>query len=289
MQFRRALAVGACLTCTATPSPARVIRYKLTVPAASEREVCEYLEVRGARADETLAGWTLHVHASTREATSHHAFLFDATGHPPLALGPHEGTVSACSTAPLPLLIAAYAPHVRLALPPGIRLPWHPLQALVLDLHVVNGGRRRARFTLRVALRLTRAAPGDRLAQTWGFLGAQIAIPPFTQGPAVVTATFPALALLTLNGHMHSRGLELVVTRDGAPWYRELDWQHPSVMRFDPPLDVTGQTVTVTCLYDNGVTRPVRQCAGVPCTLVFGLLADDAMCGIAGYAIPLDR
>jgi hypothetical protein len=92
-------------------------------------------------------------------------------------------------------------------------------------------------------------------------------------------------ALLTLAGHMHARALALTVTLDGVPIYQQTDWQHPQQRLYAPPWDVTGHHLAVSCLYDNGVTRPVHACAGIPCALPWGLLADDAMCLAAGYAV----
>ena len=67
---------------------------------------------------------------------------------------------------------------------------------------------------------------------------------------------------------------------------RSGDWRHPVVRTFDPP-DVlpTGTHLAVECRYDNGVDRPVRLCDGQPCALRLGESADDAMCGVVGYAV----
>ena len=44
-----------------------------------------------------------------------------------------------------------------------------------------------------------------------------------------------------------------------------------------------GDFVDYECLYDNGVTRPVRtDGGGNPTNLVFGVSAEDAMCIVAG-------
>jgi hypothetical protein len=71
-----------------------------------------------------------------------------------------------------------------------------------------------------------------------------------------------------------------------VPIYQQTDWRHPLQRLYVPPSDITGRHLAVACLYDNGITRLVYQCSdGTPCALPWGLLANDAMCGVAGYVV----
>jgi len=255
----------------------------VVVPPNSEREVCQYLSVRRGRPGWTLAGYRVRV-----SGESHHFYLLDATGLTPLATAMVDGQASVCvdGTNLLPL-VAALAPRDALRLPDGIRLPWHTPQALVMNLHVVNGSDRPRTAHVSIRLDLRPTPPGARLASRWGLEVDRIDVAPFTTATVGARWVLPApLALLTLGGHMHAQGTSLRAYRDGSPWYAQDDWRHPPEIRFLPPETLpAGTALTLACAYDNGVRLPVKRCDGAPCPLVDGRLASDAMCNIQGYAI----
>jgi hypothetical protein len=91
--------------------------------------------------------------------------------------------------------------------------------------------------------------------------------------------------VIFLGGHMHNRGLRFTVWgSNGAKLYESFDWGHPNSRSFSPGLVLPpGDYFEYECLYDNGVTRPVRTDQfGSPTNLVFGVSAEDAMCIITG-------
>jgi hypothetical protein len=119
-----------------------------------------------------------------------------------------------------------------------------------------------------------------------------INIPPFTQAihPAGSSAywvndgSLPRNVMF-LGGHMHNRGLRFTVwASNGTKLYESFDWAHPNARHFDPPLVLApGDWLDYECLYDNGVTRPVRtNGSGNPTNLVFGVTTEDAMCIVTG-------
>ena len=84
---------------------------------------------------------------------------------------------------------------------------------------------------------------------------------------------------------MHYRGLRFTVwASDGTKLYESFDWAHPNSRVFTPPLVVApGDYLEYECLYDNGVSRPVRlDATGAPTDLKFGVSFEDAMCIITG-------
>jgi hypothetical protein len=269
----------------AAAASATVVRLPpVEVPPRSELQVCRYFEVRLGHPGWTLAGFRVRV-----RGTSHHFFLFDATDLRARSRVVEDGPPATCvdGTPGVPL-VAAGAPRARLRLPDGVRLPWRSPQALVMDLHAVNPRARRARVRVRVDFRLRPTPPGTRVASRYGFSVRDAHFPPFSTGRMGSRWTLAApLLLLTMGGHMHARGAALTLTRNGAPWYFQDDWRHPRDVRFDPPeILPAGTEIALDCLYDNGVERPVRLCPdGSPCPLVFGQLADDAMCNVQGYAL----
>ncbi len=91
--------------------------------------------------------------------------------------------------------------------------------------------------------------------------------------------------VIFLGGHMHSRGLRFTVwSSSGSKLYESFDWGHPNMRSFAPGFVLApGDYFEYECLYDNGVTRPVRtDGSGNPVALVFGVSAEDAMCIITG-------
>lgn len=98
------------------------------------------------------------------------------------------------------------------------------------------------------------------------------------------TGTLPR-NVLYLGGHMHNCGLRFTVwASDGTKLYESFDWAHPNSRSFAPGFVLApGDYFEYECLYDNGVTRPVRtDGAGNPTDLVFGVSAEDAMCIVTG-------
>jgi hypothetical protein len=250
----------------------------------SERQVCRWFQLRLGRPGWTLAGFRVRIRGA-----SHHFFLFDATDMRPRSGALVDGLPAACADGPTGVpLVAAGAPRAALVLPEGVRLPWQSPQALVMDLHAVNDRPRPVRVRIRVSLRLRPTPPGTRIASRYGFSVDDAHVPPFSTGRMAARWTLARpLVLLSLAGHMHGRGVELTLTRNGVPWYVQDDWRHPPDDRYDPPEVLpAGTELALECTYDNGVERPVRRCAdGAPCPLVFGQLADDAMCNVQGYAL----
>lgn len=286
--LRRVVAGLACgllgLLGRAEPAIAARFTFELAVPAHTERQVCQYVEIPLGRPGDAIAGFDVRLEG----AESHHFHLFDATGIPPLTREMQDGSISACVAGEAPALVSADSRRVRVRLPRGVRLPWHAPQALVVNFHARNGLATEARARARVRLRLRRARPRDRIAWRWALSQLAIDIPPFSTATIRASATLAeALAFVTLSGHMHNRGLSLTAARDGRPWYVEEDWRHPSLRRFSPLLVVgAGTRIDLECVYDNGVTRPVRVCAdGTPCPLVAGGSVEGAMCVLSGYVV----
>jgi hypothetical protein len=250
----------------------------------SERQVCRWFELRLGRPGWTLAGFRVRIRGA-----SHHFFLYDATDMRARTRALVDGPPAACADGPggVPL-VAAGAPRAALVLPDGVRLPWRAPQPVVMDLHAVNDRRRPVRVRIRISLQLRPTRPGTRIASRYGIAVEDAYVPPFSTGRMAARWTLPKpLILLSLAGHMHARGVELTLTRNGVPWYVQENWRHPPDDRYDPPEVLpAGTEIGLDCAYDNGVDRPVRRCAdGSPCPLVSGQLADDAMCNVQGYAL----
>jgi hypothetical protein len=97
-----------------------------------------------------------------------------------------------------------------------------------------------------------------------------------------------------ISSHMHQRGIRFVAWHSvGSPLYENVDWAHPRVLNFEPPLSLApGDYIEYQCTHDNGVTRTVRRCGdstydrncvpGEPIPVRFGVTAQDEMCFLTG-------
>ena len=114
-----------------------------------------------------------------------------------------------------------------------------------------------------------------------------IDIPAFTQQVhhGHFVNTHEPMTFIGVSGHMHYRGLRFTIWKsDGTKVYENFDWGHPGGAGFDPPFVLMpNDYFDYECLYDNGVTRPVRRdTSGNPTNLVFGVTTEDAMCILVG-------
>ena len=79
--------------------------------------------------------------------------------------------------------------------------------------------------------------------------------------------------IFQLFSHSHEKTVEFRVeiaggNRDGELLYISYDWEHPPVMKFDPPLVVKrGETIRLKATFDNWTDE----------TVTFGLRSTDEM------------
>lgn len=270
------------LAMLATAAEAGTFTYRMPVGPHEERNVCEAVPVRLGPPGAALRGYHLRLSAG-----SHHFDLYDATGVATLA-GVHDGLACLTDVVAPPGIVLGLLPDLRYRLPRGVWIPWHRPGTVLVNFHAVNPTDRPVTAIARVALRFGHPRPGDAVARFWHITAddmAAFSVAPGTTGLQTGTGRFPPLRLLNAVGHFHNRGLALNATLDGVPWYRAEDWEHPPFVQFWPPLSVADRAFTLTCAYDNGVTRPVRTCDGTPCPLTIGGSVEQAMCDLSGYAL----
>jgi hypothetical protein len=187
------------------------------------------------------------------------------------------------------------SPYYVDAYPPGVARRLAAGRYLGLNAHYYNT------FTVPIQVKVwvnvhPYSGPTPRLATTIVDLDDtfDINVPPFTAEihppPGEPRARWTNTAGVTRNviflgGHMHHRGLRFTVwASNGTKLYESFDWAHPNSRVFTPGFALPpGDYFEYECLYDNGVTRPVRtDASGLPTNLVFGVSAEDAMCILTG-------
>ena len=111
-------------------------------------------------------------------------------------------------------------------------------------------------------------------AKVINFNNTDIELPP--NKATTVTRDFRAtekMNIFQLFSHSHEKSVEFRAEiaggkRDGELLYISYDWEHPPVMKFDPPLVVKrGETIRLKATYDNWTDE----------TVTFGLRSTDEM------------
>jgi hypothetical protein len=285
---------------TYTPAPAldpppggyQIILNGPVLQPGQEQEGCMWVPVPNAT-NFDVGKWEFSLNPGT-----HHFAIFEYTGGgTPQTNVWRAGDVGCISGANFGNNISGspQAPYYVDAYPPGVARRLVAGKYLGLNAHYYNT------FNVAIQIKLyiniyPYSGPTPRLATTIIDLDDtfSIDVPPFisqVHPPAAQprarwtnTGSLPRNVIF-LGGHMHNRGVRFTVwDSNGQKMYESLDWAHPNVRVFSPALVLPpGGYFDYECLYDNGVTRPVRTDGnGQPTHLLFGTSAEDAMCIITG-------
>ena len=278
-----------------TPPPGgyQIVLNGPTLQPGQEQEGCMWIPVPNAT-NFDVSKWEF----SLNPGTHHFAiFQYQPSGTPPNLGVWRAGDFGCFSGANFGTNItgAPYAPYYIDAYPAGVARRLVAGTFLGLNAHYYN------QFDVPIQIKVSinvypYSGSTPRLATTIVDIDDtfNINIPPFTQqifppvGQPRARWTNTGLLprnVIFLGGHMHSRGLRFTVwASNGTKLYESFDWSHPNSRVFTPGMVLNpGDYITYECLYDNGVTRPVREDAGgFPTNLVFGVSAEDAMCIVTG-------
>jgi hypothetical protein len=264
-----------------------------TLQPGQEQEGCMWVPVPNG-ADFDVGKWEYSLNPGT-----HHFAIFEyqGSGTPPNLNVWRANDFACISGANFGNNITGspQSPYFVDALPPGVARRLVAGRYLGLNAHYYN------QFTVPIQIKVwiniypyTGQTP--KIASTIIDIDDTLSInvPPFTaqvHPPAANprarytnTGTLPR-NVFYLGGHMHFRGVRFTVwASNGTKLYESFDWAHPNSRVFTPGFVLApGDYFEYECLYDNGVTRPVRTDAGgAPTNLVFGVSAEDAMCIVTG-------
>jgi hypothetical protein len=275
-------------------APAATIRAKLArphrgmqvrlapvvVPAASEREVCQAIELPNREPVDVAA--MRFATPGGRTYLSHHFAIFvdDVDTMAALPHGPVESPGCAgFGQAFGAILAGVQAPRAAVRFPPGVGFTLRPHQIVLLNLHYINGSRKPLRVD--AAVNLLAARPGSVVHHARAFqLGtARIDVPPGEDASAEArwTAPFPMnVVLLSTHSHKHTTSVDVDVVRGGdevSSVLQTVDYRHPELRGFATPLRLeAGDGFQWTCRYHNAGTG----------TLTFGITSNDEMCFTIG-------
>jgi len=256
---------------------------KFTIPAASEREVCEFRTLPNRK--------PIDVQEFEFEMTpgSHHFALWAYLGQDrnpadfPDAIVDAPGCIGVGprDTFDRALLGGAPSPHEVTRFPPGIALRLAPHQRVILNSHYINGSSTDP-LTPQVVFNVTRARPRTvrHHAEQLTLGDYDIYIPPL--GTASRTAEWIApfaMNVIQLSSHEHKRGTRVTIHllsggQDAGQIFENDDWNHPYEYWPAAPIRVEpGDGFRFTCEWKNDDDHPVR----------FGVTTNDEMCFMVGY------
>lgn len=171
-----------------------------------------------------------------------------------------------------PLLNYHFPPGVALRLPAGTGID--------LNSHYANRSTTTIPGEAYANLHYADPAKVTHIAEILNLNNTSINLPP--QKVTTLTRTFmfgTRLAIFQLFSHAHEHMTEFKVEvvggpRNGEVVYIAYDWEHPPILKIDPPLILeAGQGLKVNATYNNWTTRTIR----------FGLLSQDEMMILFGY------
>ncbi len=172
-------------------------------------------------------------------------------------------------------------PRTDYRFPPGIALRLPAGKGLDLNSHYVNRNLTPRTGEVYANLYFAEPAEIDHVADVMFLSNFDITLPPKEVTTLSKTFSFDERNhIFHLWSHAHETMTEFRVEvvggpRDGELVYISYDWEHPPLLRIDPPLTLeAGQGLKLTTTYDNFTDRTLR----------FGLQSQDEMMILFGYA-----
>ncbi|HEV8538213.1 MAG TPA: T9SS type A sorting domain-containing protein, partial [Bacteroidota bacterium] len=165
-------------------------------------------------------------------------------------------------------------PYLNYQFPHGValRLPAHT--GLDLNSHYVNRSSQAITGEVYANIHTIDSAAVDHIAEILFLNNTNISLPPRQVTTVTQTFSFPQTRhIVFFWSHAHEHMQEFRVERaggvnDGQVIYFSSDWQHPPILRLDPPLTVNaGEGLKLITTYNNWTDN----------TITFGLLSSDEM------------
>jgi hypothetical protein len=261
----------------------RIRTRPFTIPAAHEREVCEYRRLPNRRAMDVqqfeflmsegshhFAVWA-YLGSDRNPEDFPHAIVSSpgCTG-----LGPRDSYNRE-------ILGGAGQPHERVSFPPGIAVRIAPHQQVFLNSHYINGSLTEP-LTPMVLFNVIPARKGSvkHHAENLTIGNYNILVP--GESTAALTSEWIApfdMNVIQLSSHEHKRGTRVTIRQvvdgqDAGQIFENDDWSHPYEYWPVTPMRVKqGDAFRFTCEWKNDDAYPVT----------FGVTTNDEMCFMTGY------
>lgn len=213
---------------------------------------------------------------STMSSGSHHLAAFRIAENV-------EGPLEDCSGLEFHSTIhAAQTPRALTTYPAGVGAFLKGSDGIRLNAHYFNLSKQEIVAKVTVAIDYVEVDQVTHKAAQIHLNDGTVNVPPGT-GTAGGSLTIPAevgdIYLVSLQSHMHRRGLNFVAsTGDGSKLYETESWHEPPVQSYDPAIHVpAGSSISWRCEIQNETSQ----------TITFGESADtNEMCVLTGYYYP---
>lgn len=269
--------------------PGRGVQVRLspfTIPAHSEREVCQLVEVPSRRPLD-IAAMEVAMASGAAYGSHHFAiFLYHGDDADRLPKEPFDsvGCAGVGDELVSPILAFMQRPRQRIRFPTHVGVRLAPQQRLLLNSHYLNAGPTPVTVAVAVNFRARRAIRHHVRSFQLGTMN--IDVPPGQSGSAEAswTAPFPMnVVWLTSHSHKYTASVVIDLLRGGVEAGQQLEtvsYAGPSIRRYRPPLRLEpGDAFRWTCNYVNPTDR----------RLTFGVTSDDEMCFAVGFFYPDDE
>ncbi|HEY6558501.1 MAG TPA: hypothetical protein VI072_14565 [Polyangiaceae bacterium] len=263
----------------ATPSHGVQIHTRgLTIPAGSDEEWCEVVELPGSPDQELLIG-AIEI---AMTPFSHHLIVSVAPEGSASLADARVGERRACQGAhvygpDLLTLAAAASPRFSSQFPPGVGQKLRGGQKLVFDYHYLNTSDSSVVAQHKLNLHFIDAI--DRQARVFGFYNQYLDIAPRSSPAFADECRFKNdVSIWSVLRHTHRRGTDFDVwwaggERDGQHLWKSTNWEQDITFTFDEPVRVkAGEGFRWRCAFDNPSDEHV----------IFGPEATDEMCILFG-------
>ena len=224
---------------------------------------------------------------------SHHFILYDFESTiPPLYVPQNEvvrdlrnqdGSVNFGTTIPMGyhlFIVGTQSPYLDYKFPDGVALAMPANMSVDCNSHYVNKSNFIIDGEINVNLHTVPASSVTKVARSINFPNYNLNLP--AKQKTIMTKTFlfsENVSVHTLTSHTHQLAEKFVIKikggqRDGEVVYTNLDWHHPQMVNFTPPISLSaGQGLTSEIIYNNTTNAVVK----------FGLTSTDEMGIIFGY------
>ncbi|MDZ7344602.1 MAG: T9SS type A sorting domain-containing protein [candidate division KSB1 bacterium] len=164
--------------------------------------------------------------------------------------------------------------------PPGVALRLPANSGLDMNSHYANRSNATIQGEVYANLYFADPTKVKHIAEILTLSNQDINLPPKTVTTLTKTFTFSTrMHVFLLFSHAHEHMVQFNVEivggpRDGELIYVAYDWEHPPILRLDPPLVLEpGQGLKLVVTYNNWTNKTLR----------FGLLSEDEMMILFGY------
>ncbi len=224
---------------------------------------------------------------------SHHFIMYDFQDNIPDLFVPAfdfvrdirnpDGSVNVGNMIPMAyhvFVMGTQTPYLDYSFPEGVAISFPAGAAADFNSHYVNKQATEIPGEVYVNLHTVEPANVTKVAKTLNLSNQNLNLPANQRTTLTKSFLFDKkISVISLTSHTHQLGEKFVIkikggTRDGEVVYTNTDWHHPTLVTFNPPIELNaGEGLISEITYNNTKDKAVK----------FGLTSEDEMGIIFGY------